>query len=248
MRSRIKLLFQLIKDSVRPTPEPTSSSAPMVVHESPLPPRASPVSAGLRVPSDAARAASYKATLLVVDSVHDDGTLPTIPLRETKATVNVGGYAWRGKTGRPEELTVSRAGSHPELTLIHEVGHFIDHQALDRRGTFASEKSDLLEVWRKIVIATQTYKNIKAGAAGKKIDGRWPRRPSSEFTDALRFRELWARSYTQYIVQKSANSQLKVQFEVAKKHLQELYFWPDDEFEAISLAITAILKAKLWQP
>ena len=242
----IKRPHRTIKDTVPSAPGPAPLSAPLVVHTATLPVRSSPVSAGLRVPSDAVRAPSYAATLRVIDSVHDDGALPTIPFIETKATVNVGEYVWWGKAGAADKMHVSRLGPHPELTLVHEVGHFIDHQALDWRGTFASEKSDLLEVWRKIVMSTQTYKAIKAGAAGKKINGKWPRRSPAEFAEALRFRELWARAYTQYIVSHGQNAQLKAQFEVAARHLQGLYFWTDEEFTAIDLAITTLLTAKSW--
>ena len=227
MKVPVKHPHQVIKDRVPDGPVPASvrPSAPLVLPSAtPRPLRQAPVSQALRIPESAVRRPSYEATLAIVDSVHDDGALPTIPLRETRATVNVGEYAWRGKTRGSEELTISRLGPHPELTLVHEMAHFIDHQALDWRGVFASERSDLLEVWRKIVMSTQTYKNIKAGAAGKKIDGKWPSRPPADFAEALRFRELWARAYTQYIVQKSANPQLKAQFEIARKHLTGFYF------------------------
>lgn len=53
-------------------------------------------------------------------------------------------------------------------TLPHLTLHRKDARetALNLRGVVASEKSDPLEVWRKIVMATQTYKEIQAGAAG----------------------------------------------------------------------------------
>ena len=188
------------------------------------------------------------ATLRVIDAVHDDGGLTAIPLIETRATVNVGGYAWSRKTGAPLGREVSRASQHPELTLIHEVGHFLDHQVLGTKGEFASEKSPLLEVWRRIVLATPTVKKLKRAAAGRKVEGRWPRRPPAEFIEMLRLREVWARAYAQYVANHGANPALHAQFEVAAKHMMGLYFWADDEFEGIDLAITTILAAKSWQP
>jgi SPP1 gp7 family putative phage head morphogenesis protein len=234
------------RSEVPPGDFPSAKASPPLVVHADVTPRKAPVSETIMVAPEALRAPSYEATLRVIDKVHDDGGLTAIPLRETKATVNVGGYSWRSKTGASIDIEVSRAGRFPELTLVHEVGHFIDHQALGTRGEFASEKAALLEVWRKIVLATPTAKKLKLGAAGRKIDGEWPRRPPSEFAEALRLRELWARAYTQYVVRHGANTALQAQFEVAAQRLMALSFWPDDEFEAIDLAIATILAAKSW--
>jgi hypothetical protein len=209
-------------------------------------PRQAPVSTALRLADDAQRKPSYEATLRVIDAVHDDGGLTPIPLTETRATVNVGGYAWAGKNGLPLGIDVSRAGRHPELTLVHEVGHFIDHQALGKKGEFASEKSSLLEVWRKIVLATPTAKKLKLAATGKQIEGQWARGTPEEYAELLPLRELWARAYAQYIAAHSGNPALLAQLEVARVPLNGLRFWQDDEFEAIALAITTILTSKKW--
>lgn len=178
---------------------------PLVVAPHFVPARTNPVSKALSVPASAVRAPSYEATLKVIDTVHDDGRLVTIPLFENRATVNVGGYSWHGNTGAPIHIEVSRAGPHPELTLVHEIGHNLDHQTLDVRGAFASEMSPLMETWRRIVMATVTAKKLKAAAAGRKIDGRWAPGPVSDYQEALRFRELWARAYAQFVAKQSAS-------------------------------------------
>lgn len=246
----IKRPKRRVRDRVEdpgPSDEPSPNIPPLVTPPRDVPDRAAPVSKSIKVPEDAQRGASYEATLKVIDVVHDDGGLTVIPLRETKATVNIGGYSWRGKTGEPIAIDVSRAPVHPELTLLHEVGHFLDHRALGTAGEFASETHPMLEVWRKIVSASPTVKRLKLGARGRKIDGEWPKRAPEVFAEALRLRELWARAYTQYIVKHGANPALTAQFDIAAAWLSGNYFWADDEFEAIDLAITTILTAKSWR-
>jgi hypothetical protein len=236
-----------IRDRQAPPSAPAPDEAPLVSFATETP-RSSPVSRALTIPPDAERAPSYEATLRVIDSIHDDGKLPVIPFIENRATVNIGGYAWRGFTGESIDLTISRVGPHPELTLLHEVGHLLDHQALHIRGQYASEKSPLLEVWRRIVQATPTAKKLRLAAAGKKIDGRWPSDGPSEFARLLPLREMWARAYTQYVVMHAGNPALRAQFDLAARRLMRLYFWPADEFESIDLAITSLLQSKQWQP
>ncbi|HRP04310.1 MAG TPA: hypothetical protein PLV87_05310 [Opitutaceae bacterium] len=96
------------------------------------------------------------------------------------------------------------------------------------------------------MMATQTYKEIQSGAAGKKVHGKWSKRPPAVFAEALRFRESWARAYTQYIVKHGGNAHLQAQFKVTARNSQGLYFWPDEEFTAIDLAITTVFTSNSW--
>jgi hypothetical protein len=91
-----------------------------------------------------------RRALAAIDAVHGDGDLPLLPVARTRATTEAGTYEWSDRTGEPLRLRFSTLGEHPELTVVHEIGHFLDHQALGRPGTFASESDALTAVIRAI--------------------------------------------------------------------------------------------------
>src|SRR5262245_6534310 len=80
-----------------------------------------------------------RRALEAIDSVHGDGVLPLLPVIRTRGRVQVGAYEWNEYTGEVLRLSFSSAGTHPELSVIHEIGHFLDRQALGQAGTYASE-------------------------------------------------------------------------------------------------------------
>ena len=97
----------------------------------PSPPnQVSPVSAAFEVKGlkDVA-----KITLDAIDSIHDDGKLPVIPVKSSRATRFYGAYVHYPHSGRALDIRISKNGNHKALTLAHEIGHFIDHQAIGSR-------------------------------------------------------------------------------------------------------------------
>src|SRR5438034_160472 len=97
-----------------------------------------PISQSIRVPTGDLFA-PVRLALSIIDDVHGDGSLPTLPVRRTRGHVEVGSYEWDDRTGSPSRLSFSAASSHPHLTVIHEIGHFLDHQGMGFPGAFASE-------------------------------------------------------------------------------------------------------------
>ena len=86
----------------------------------------------------------------LIDGVHSDGKLPKI-FASTDETLTDHGYYERQPDDSPWQIVVSPNGRHPELTCIHEIGHFLDHQALGRAGHWTSISSRGLSGWRKAV-------------------------------------------------------------------------------------------------
>jgi hypothetical protein len=106
------------------------------------------------LPSDAtATGQEVRRTLREIDSLHSTGTqrLSRIPIEEEINPTRFGAYA-RPVGGNPVRITVERDGDHKGLTTAHEIGHFLDHQALGTPGEFASE-ANLPEMagWRMAV-------------------------------------------------------------------------------------------------
>ena len=60
----------------------------------------------------------------MIGRVHGDGDLPVIPVKQNATRYRHGAYSfWR--SGGAREITISKLGDHQELTLAHEIGHFL---------------------------------------------------------------------------------------------------------------------------
>lgn len=212
------------------------TSAPPPAPAAP-PAATAPVSAALTLQAHKARS---RALLQLLDQVHTDGALPQIPVGDLRMARALGVYA---HTYAGDAVHVRLRGSQVlEFTLAHELGHFLDHQALGIRGTFASASHPDLDGWRTAVMASQavlrwTQERAAAIAAGD--------RTTRDFLDYLLSpHELFARSYAQYITARSGSSMLAGQ--LAHPSMAGLH-WSAGDFDAIARAIDALLVRKGWR-
>ena len=108
-----------------------------------------PISRSVQIP--AGRAFDpVRIALEAIDSVHGDGMLPSLPVIRTRGRIQVGAYEWNSRTGEALRLSFSVTSDHPELSVVHEIGHFLDHQAFGRPGIFASDAADVFPVMHAI--------------------------------------------------------------------------------------------------
>ena len=205
------------------------------------------VSSAFVVPNDPAWS-WVKETLATVDRVHTDGHLPRIPIYARITFPGADGqYRYKRGTGTAQGIGISPAGPNPELTLLHEIGHFLDHQSLGNRGGFASIRHPLLVDWRLAVDATETVRRLRQA----QIDSGWTDSMTGASRYLLEYPELWARSYAQYIAIMTADVQLFDQInQIRAQHDRpfNLSPWPDLEFVPIQHAIDALFGLKGWQP
>ena len=175
----------------------------------------------------------------IIDEVHGDGTLPKIPVDgKTNDVRSLGEFMRDLATGKAMRIGVRQKGNHKELTLIHEIGHFIDFSGFqDKRfkknvlKKFGSERGKgAFRVWLDAVEASPTFKNIPNVKSGY-----W-----------LRRRELFARCYAQWIATRSGHKLLQEQVEAILKSPAPWQQWPAKEFEPIADAMDAIFKSKNW--
>lgn len=189
-------------------------------------------------------------TLGAIDAVHDDGELPNIPVVGSHSTKTLGFYAFT-HGGKSLRIGVSSKGGDKGFTLAHEIGHFIDHQAIGVPGEFASEKSELMKNWRDAVSSTQAYRQIKTLRDGPNVvvarNGR-SHSVSKKYLDYLGgFDEVWARSYAQYIALKSENKALldalrNIQTQETGAPVWYASQWDDEDFAPVSSAIDLLFK------
>ncbi|MFJ4768453.1 hypothetical protein ACIP88_04950 [Streptomyces uncialis] len=96
-----------------------------------------------------------------IASVHSmDRPLPRIPL-ETERRTNMLGVYVRDTAGNARRFRLNPDGPWPELTAVHELGHFLDHKGLggDLRS-FATEhleEGGLLHEWWTTVQSTAVF-------------------------------------------------------------------------------------------
>jgi len=173
----------------------------------------------------------------IIDEVHGDGVLPSIPVDSiTDAPSVLGEFARSIDAATPMRIGVRNGNLWPELTLVHELGHFVDMSGFaDRRfkneRKFGSERAKgVFELWLDTVKASPTFSRIP-----NVDDGYW-----------LRNRELFARCYAQWIALRSGHQLLKDQLDIIRKAPASWQQWPDDEFKPIANAMDVIFDSKDW--
>jgi hypothetical protein len=187
-----------------------------------------PVGRQVRIGQSAA-AATIQRALLAVNRVHGDGTLPGLEVTD-QAFPGAAGYYDRVAM----QLQVNAMGEWPELTALHELGHYIDHAGLGYGGAgYGSEASSVLDGWRDAVKASQAHVNLAASSA--------------DMSYYLRGRELWARSYAQWIATRSGDPVLLGQLQRRREnHAVADSVWSDEDFAPIAEAIDELMRKKQW--
>lgn len=195
-----------------------------------------PVSAALDVRTPGAHGRAIKNAIAAIDQVHDDGVLQRIPVdAAVRAKGVLGQYSFR-HGGGPAGVSIKNAPDYwPGMTTAHEIGHFIDHQAMDTPGTWASETSPLFEEFRKVSAASEGFLRLQNS----------PRLSSSQKRYLLSFKEVWARSYAQYIAEASNDTVLKA--ELLRALTRGGPQWQSEDFRPIYTAIENLLKLKGWK-
>lgn len=226
--------------------EGSISSAPPVVRYEPV---GTPVSSAL-TPRDYKQVTRH--VLSVIDSIHGDGQLPGIPVVRSTSQQFLGAYEYY-INGRPGDIKLSSHGTAREMTLAHEIGHFIDHQAV-QRGQWASETHAAFMAWVGAVQSTTAVKLLREMLAGPGIinDGQHQYTVNRKYLRyLLDTREVWARSYAQYIATKSRDpamiAQLRdMQQRISTAPIKYQHQWSDDDFEPVLKSMDELFVKLGW--
>lgn len=227
------------------------------VQEPTLTARGTPLSVALQLGDAPAR---LTEVLWVLDRVHGDGELPRIPVAADDRIDGLARYrvaAGGPDAGTPVDIRARMLGSHPELSLLHELGHFLDHQTLGQRGEFASVEHTNLAEWRDAVDATGSVNTLRAivarGTVTVELDGLERVFPVSVrvLEHDLQWQELWARSYAQYMAQAAGQPRLLAQLAAAlgvgrRPRLPYTLQWEADDFRPVLAAIERLFRMKGW--
>lgn len=230
-----------------PTPPPPPPAAPL--DSEPGPAMGRPVSASIEPGSGMKTMAKEMAH--VVDSVHGDGELHSLPVNRSKAVTRLGGYRfYRG--GRGISITVSSTGDHQELTLLHEIGHFLDHRGIGKPGVWSSMADEpLMADWRAVVAKTDGIRRLKEARETmqpvKDALGRSITLSRRQLDYLLGYEEIWARAYSQYIATRSQNRVLLEQVERIRQTGVYDQMWTDEDFAPVALAIDRLFEELGWR-
>lgn len=242
---RCTLLYRRAK--IKAEPEPTGPA-----------PASIPVSSAMNIPKSGKYHKAYKETLDAIDQVHGDGNLPQIPVKTSQLRGGtLGEYRWR-RGGTPDGIFIKGQGEHIQTTLAHEAGHFLDHHGMGAPGSFATVLGDVegIEEWRQATKGSKAiqkledmFNNPDNYAVEIEMWGsKFTQTPSIYHTRyLLDEREIWARSYAQYIAEESANETMLEQ--MAKEREDTMYGvrqWDPEDFKPIRTAINKLFKGIGW--
>lgn len=200
-------------DPVQPASQP---AAPPVQHG----PKGTPCSTNVRVPNSKLWD-DAKKTLGFIDRIHGDGIMGALPCVIKNTMSNLGTY-WHFNSGAPKRLDLRTKGnSHQMNTMAHEMGHYLDHQAIPDQikgvragGYFGSEQCrdhpkvaalmDAIEDSPEIKDLKDMAIHPRTWAATTGSGYQYTVTSSAQFVSyLLRRREMFARAYAQYIATKA---------------------------------------------
>jgi hypothetical protein len=225
----------------------------MVQDNGPRSPGGIPISSRLLVPEGAAFAPVRRA-LAAIDAVHGDGDLPRIPVVRTRAVTEAGAYQWSDRTGEALRLRLSSLGEHLELTVVHEIGHFLDHQGIGRPGIFASETGVLVSLMQAID-RTDAVNRLRSLRARRRVivDERGRREAEvvrqSHVAYLLQSNELFARAYAQFVTVESQHPLLLDQLNYLRSLRRTRVYhdiWTDDDFVAVASELRRLFGRRRW--
>ena len=214
-----------------------------------------PVSAALDLRSELLRVPAERA-LAAIDRVHLAAGLPRIPLDTRRDDPLFRGH-YRIKRNSGQALGIGIDPDDPalEFIIVHELGHFLDHQGLGRPGSWASLRLDELRAWRQAVDATPSIKRLRGLLAlsdtelARRTGEATIVRQRARARYLLAYTEAWARSYAQYIAIRAGEGLLLDQLaaeRISGGVIGSLGQWSDEEFLSVAATIDDVLSRRGW--
>lgn len=202
------------------------------------PPRKSPVSDSITLPTDAREAQVVRNVLAAIDTVHDDGKLDRMRVEFDPIDMVMANGWFDHDAGL---LTIASDGLQPHMTIAHEIGHQIDYQLFGNgkaAGTDAmvSAKPEV-RAWWDAVRETDTFKALgNPDIVRDKVFREYYQRAP----------EVWARAYAQFIAEESGDSILQAELDSMRQGKAYFEQWPAEEFKPVAETIRNIITAFKW--
>ena len=220
-----------------PAPHPPAPQAISGSGSKPL--RATTISSLIRL-ADHPIASRLAETLRKIDFVHRVGNVPPLDLvvnedRDLNGSLDVGGRV----------VTISSVGPHPELTLVHEIGHVLDDFAMPGRNDSGRDwAAPITAEWRSAVEASYAFSVVSNLARVMLEQGGATAREGARF---VLQREIWTRSYSQYIALRAHDGVLWDQLRERTLERRLGLLWETEDFAPIARAFDNLFVNLGWR-
>ena len=187
--------------------------------------------------------ARLRAILRLIEATHALPKLDRIDV-EWDAGVKGGLFIAHAPRG-PYEIRLNPIGDHPELTLLHEVGHFLEWYAIPKQEASNRDfdRDPRFDDWLDAVLASANIQRMISLRDRQGAD-------SSVYEDLnylLRPEELWTRAYSQYVARTGGQAKAAVLFQqiaaenkVVKGGIMYKPYWSWSDFSPVQNAIEQI--------
>jgi hypothetical protein len=248
----------------RPAPAPVRPIKPIrPVRPKPQPgqPKGAPVSQAMEVQFHPQRP-EIEAALRTIDRVHGAAPLPKIRvgLYVPENTLDRRQAVYSSEdvpSGRPVSIDVRGNAEHLRFALVHEVAHLLDDAgipggAVERAGAFRDFTADpLMRRFVKSVRESKAYGDLRTIARSKPVLEDPDDDTRKLLAYYLDWREVWARSYAQYIALKGADPVLADQLDkIVKQIRRDGIFpvqWDHRDFEPVAATIDDLFRKLGWR-
>ena len=206
--------------------------------------RLSPVSAALGLDASGTLREEISGAINAIDQVHSDGALPSIPVKEVALEPGIHGrFRSRQIQGVGSAVDIAVCpGPWPQLTMVHEVGHLLDLEAVGVKGVPATKTRH--PIVQQVLEAANRSEAVQ-GLRSRMTEATSPR-TKQYYNYLLSDVEIWARAYAQFIAQNSTNPDLQSQLDKALAS-EPFRQWSKGDFAPIASAIEAMLEKLRWK-
>jgi len=216
-------------------------------------PRQAPVSSAAKIAGkNKTENAWIESVLDLIDAIHGDGALQPIPINTDDIDGGVAGYA-STHDGKAISISVPMTGlptAHFKFALTHEIGHWLDHAGIPGEGRYASQlSSGPLDEWRTAVEKSQAFAELNHLPKATMQE-----RVLREYS--LRWREIFARSYVQFIAEESGNAEMlesvrqvrsgEIRNVPAARDWPPSWHWTSEDFAPIRNAMRRAFQSFGW--
>lgn len=138
-------------------------------------------------------------------------------------------------------IRINPAAVRPHLTLLHELGHYIDHALLGERKRWGTS-DERCDRWREAVDDSDSVRDLRQRQAAPELPEL--ARPYGYF---LWEEELWARSYVQWVVVRSGDETLLDELTGSLAALAYPEYWGFEDFAPIADRIDELFSEMTWR-
>jgi hypothetical protein len=149
---------------------------------------------------------------------------------------------------KPIHIAISKDAEEPHIAFAHEFGHYLEKFQINGHADGARDwsKPGVFTRFQRAVEKSIAYQQLKHKAT--RSDG-YNDREFSEYH--LRWEEIWARAYSQYIVERSGDDAMKKELAIRRDPKKQFGYdcnqWSTKDFAPIAAEIDRILKKQGWK-